>query len=206
MPLFIVRRSRIVATILFAFALPGVMTACSLESGATAARATQATATRAEQATQVAQATRTAEPIWTDISVTQEGMLATDNARLQIAVTITNRTSASIHVSYTCGYAPVIMQVIPVNGQGLLWTQETYSCPLQPSRDDQEITPGAAYTYRYTAELSSYAAHLGNGDFHPGDYRVTATYSWHQGTLNQLGTVSTLLYGKATGETTTTLR
>lgn len=163
-------------------------------------------ATPVTPATQLAQATQAAEPVWTDINVTQEGAVAANNVRLLIAITITNRTTVPIHIVRPCGYEPVIVQVIPVSGQGALWTQDTYSCPLQPGKDDRAIAPGATSTYQYTVDLSGYAARVGHGGFHPGEYRVTAKYTWHQGAADQLGTVTTLLYGKATGETITMLR
>lgn len=186
--------------IVAALALAATLTGCDRVTDSAAVSATQAATMH------VTRAARATELVWTDISVTQEGTIAANNARLQIDITITNRTTMPIHIVRPCGYEPVIVQMIPVNGQGLLWTQDTYSCPLQPGKDDSEIAPGAAYTYQYKADLSGYAARVGHGGFHPGEYRVTARYAWHQGAADHLGTVTTLLYGKATGETITTLR
>ena len=151
---------------------------------------------------------RPAEPVWTSISVQQEGTIAANNASLNIAVAVTNRTVAPIHVSFACGFAPVIVTVTPVNGQGVLWTQDSTSCPPTTARDDpHQINPGASYTFTYTAPLSQYGAEVGHGGFHVGEYRVIATYNWHQGTIDQVeSNLSSVLYGKATGETTITIR
>lgn len=195
---------------LLALSLLGSLAGCDVGAPSGATKTTQTATARAAQAataTQAVQATRAAEPVWTSISVQQEGTIAESNVNLNIAVTITNRTSAPIHVFYTCGYAPVIVTVTPVNGQGVLWTQDTYSCPAGITNEDpHQINPSASYTYTYVAPLSQYGAEVGHGGFHVGEYQVIAKYSWHQRTLDQAGTDPSVLQGKATGETTISLR
>ena len=205
-------RSLLVAAMtLLALVLLGTIAGCDIGAPSGASKAAQ-TATlhtaQAATATQAAQATRAAEPVWTVISIQQKGTIAENNVSLNIAVTVTNRTAAPIHVFYTCGYAPVIVQVIPMGGQGVLWTQDTYSCPPSPAREDpHQIDSGSAYTFTYTAPLSQYGAEIGHGGFHMGAYQVNAKYSWHQGTLDQVETdPSSVLHGKATGETTITIQ
>lgn len=196
--------SLLVAAIpLLALALVGTLAGCDIgaPSGATTAAQT-ATARTAQAAT----ATQAAAPVWTSINVQQEGTIAENNVSLNIAVTVTNRTSAPIHIYFTCGYPPVIVQVIPMDGQGVLWTQDTVGCLGLAREDPHQIASGAAYTFTYTAPLSQYGAHIGHGGFHTGDYRVIAKYGWHQGAIDQVETDPSLLYGKATGETTITLR
>lgn len=196
---------------LLALALVGTLAGCNIgaPSGATKATLTATARTaQAATATQAAQATQAAEPTGTTMSIQQEGTIAEDNVSLNIAVTVTNRTTAPIHVFFTCGYAPVIVQVIPMNGLGILWTQDTYSCPLGLAHEDpHQIDPGAAYTFTYTAPLSQYIAEIGYSGFHTGAYQVNAKYSWHQGTIDQVETnPPSVRYGNATGETTITIR
>ncbi|HEX5441290.1 MAG TPA: hypothetical protein VFW76_10425 [Ktedonobacterales bacterium] len=195
---------------LLALSLFGVLAGCDVGAPSGATKTTQTATARAAQAAtaaQAAQATRAAEPVWTSISVQQEGTIAENNVSLNIAVTVTNRTSAPIHIHFTCGYPPVIVQVIPMDGQGILWTQDTVGCPSHATREDPNtIDPDSSYTFTYTAPISQYVAELGYGGFHPGDYQVIAKYGWHQGAIDQVETDPSLLYGKATGETTITLR
>ncbi|HEY1387642.1 MAG TPA: hypothetical protein VGF38_03780 [Ktedonobacterales bacterium] len=203
------RRLLAAAITLLALALVGTLAGCDVGAPSGATTATQTATARTAQvaiATQAAQATRAAEPVWTSISVQQEGTIAENNVSLKIAVTVTNRTSAPIHIFFTCGYPPVIVQVIPMDGQGVLWTQDTVGCLGLAREDPHQIASGAAYTFTYTAPLSQYGAHIGHGGFHVGEYQVIAKYGWHQGAIDQVETDPSLLYGKATGETTITLR
>lgn len=190
---------------LLALSLFGVLAGCDVGAPSGATKTTQTATARAAQA---ATATRAAEPVWTSISVQQEGAIAANNASLNISVTVTNRTSAPIHISFACGFAPVIVQVIPVNGQGVLWAQDSYSCPPTTAQDDpHQIDRDVSYTFTYTAPLSQYGAEVGHGGFHVGEYQVIAKYTWHQGTIDQIeADPPSVLYGKATGETTISLR
>jgi hypothetical protein len=172
------------------------LTACGPSGPPAVALATQ---TAGARQTAAAQATRGAAPVWTDIAVRQEGTIATSNATLRIGVTITNRTAVAIHVVHDCHYAPVIVRVWAVDGQGPGWTQDTSSCPLKPGIDDKEVAPGSSYTYTYTADLSAFAAREGQA-FHTGAYRVMAEYHWHQGTQAQAEATPTLLYGEEKAE------
>lgn len=175
------------ATLTFVLGVMCAMSACGTSTTGANARATQT----AQALLAAEQAKRAAEPVWVDVTASEQGTIGGHNVKLTIAVKITNRTNASIAVVHQwC--APEIQIAIKDPSGKQVWEgayapdsdinmcESAREVDLKPS-----IIAGQSETWTYLADL-----HTNPSDVNPvlvlkpGYYTLDAMAYWHQGTLN----------------------
>lgn len=195
----IVRRG--IAALLMGLAL---LSACGASSQSPGVNATQTAITQAmsaAHATWMAQATRAAAPVWVDVTAQEQGSITQHSAKMIVAVTVTNRTSAPIIPFGTCATPSPYLAISLSRAHFTYSSNIGKECPTMQSVDfGSPIVPGAAYTWPFAISLALYTD---GGEVQAGTYLVQAQMQWHQGTLAQAtADPPTVLEGKAFGSTT----
>lgn len=175
------------ATLTLVVGIMFTMSACGTSpTGATASATHTAQVLLAAE-----QATRAAEPVWADVTASEQGTIGEHNVTLTIAVKMTNRTDATIAVVHQWCAPQIQINVIDPTGK------QVWAGAYDPGADingcelagDRELTPsilsGRSHTWTYVADLHTYPADVNPTlVLKPGRYTIDVLAYWDQGALN----------------------
>lgn len=141
-----------------------------------------------------------AGPVEVTVAVVQQGSLATHDARLSIAVTIANHTSAPIAIARIgCHYKAIALELYDSNGVSLWQNDVEYvACPLEAGRPQDVWNIGAQSSILQfeSADLFGPAStsNVWQPPATPASLDASKTYTliarvrkWHQGTVDDIG-------------------